>query len=199
MRRIVTRRRLGALAMLVTMTGGLSVGLPGVAGAATQIPCPTGAPPAAQAVHGPDGIILPPPRYIYRYTLVSATPTFNASDGRIVDNALNDPISATFTSLQSRTWRIVVTVGTEATLADFLKSTVSVQIVQERTTAIGVNATVMVPAHTRVLGQYGVEAFEVVYDVQTIYWFAWRCSDLGTQRVNTNAPTFVEGWRFTSG
>ena len=82
---------------------------------------------------------------------------------------------------------------------------VGAQIVQERTTAIGVNAGLVVAPHSRVTGQYGVQAFDVVYDVQTVR--AWpaipnrieRCFDQGAQRGTTNAPTLTEGWRFIAG
>ncbi|WP_189161936.1 hypothetical protein [Sphaerisporangium melleum] len=142
----------------------------------------------------------------YRYTAISTTPTFNVSDARVVDNALDSPINATFTSSQSRTWRISVTVGVTAELTSYLQTNVSTQIVQERTTAIGVNASLVVPPHSRVTGQYGVQAYDVAYDAQK-YW-SWpantskpreKCWDQGTQRGATNAPTVTEGWRFIAG
>ncbi|MEV0385843.1 hypothetical protein [Nonomuraea sp. NPDC050643] len=143
----------------------------------------------------------------YRYTAVSAVSTFNVSDARVVDNTLDTPINATFTSSQSRTWRVQITttVGTAGELAKSLQASVSTQIVQERTTAIGVDASLVVAPRSRVTGQYGVHAFDVVYDVQTVR--AWpaipnrieRCFDQGVQRGATNAPTFSEGWRFIAG
>ncbi|MFC4588953.1 hypothetical protein [Sphaerisporangium corydalis] len=144
----------------------------------------------------------------YRYTAVSAASTFNVSDARVVDNTLADtPITATFTSSQSRTFRIIITatVGTTAELTKSLQASVSTQIVQERTTAIGVNASLVVAPRTRVTGQYGIQAFDVVYNVQTVR--AWpaipngftRCWDQGSQQGTTNAPTLTEGWRFIEG
>lgn len=133
------------------------------------------------------------------YTVVSATPKFFVSDGRLVENRLDQSISATFTSSQSRTFSVTVSIGTSAQLTDKLQSTINVSIQRQRTTAIGVNATVTVNPHTRVTGLYGVEGFRVVYDATSM----WRvggeeCSTIEVVRSATDAPTVVEGWRFTS-
>jgi hypothetical protein len=193
------RLRLSVLAALAAVVSTLAtISTPGVARAAgTPIPCPT----------DPDivwtaRVIRPLIVYTgYRYTVVSANPTFFVSDGRVVDNALDSEITATFTSQQSRTFRVQVTVGTSAQLTPKLQSTVSVSIVQEHTTAIGVNATVSVPPRGRVTGLYGVHGFDVVYDVQTITRtnVSADCLDQGTQRATTSAPTRIEGWRFEAG
>ncbi|MEU8268001.1 hypothetical protein AB0B89_12620 [Sphaerisporangium sp. NPDC049002] len=139
----------------------------------------------------------------YRYNSVSVVPAFNVSDARVVDNTLDTPINATFTSSQSRTWRVTITatVGTTSELTKSLQASVSTQIVQERTTAIGVNASLVVAPHSRVTGQYGVQAYDVVYDVQTVRTSNShaKCWDQGTQRGTTNAPTITEGWRFIAG
>lgn len=200
------RRRLAAFTGLAALFSGLAVvTTPGVANAADNgpvIPCPNYSDVVWRTV-----FVGRAPIYEgYRYTAVSAASTFNVSDARIVDNALDTPINATFTSAQSRTWRVQITatVGTAGELAKTLQASVSTQIVQERTTAIGVNASLVVAPHSRVTGEYGVNAFDVVYDVQTLR--AWpaipnriqRCHDQGTQRGTTNAPTLSEGWRFTA-
>jgi hypothetical protein len=186
-------RRLSQLAALLLVAGGLVISTPGAASASPpQVPCP-----ASVAQPLPSGIYIPPPQYFRQYTLVSATPTFNASDGRFVDNGLDQTIPATFTSSQSRTFSIVVSVGVDREVGDFLKVNVSSQITQSRTTAIGVNVTVNVPPRSTVLGEYGIRAFDVVYDVHTIKKYIGRCYDEGTQRGSTNAPTIAEGWRFT--
>lgn len=151
----------------------------------------------------------------HRRNLVSSSPAFLVSDGRSVQNDLNTPISATFTSQVSKTHSITVTVGTSADLRDWLQLNVSTQIVSSRTTAIGVSATTEVPPHSRVLGEYGLEGFDVTYDVQTLFATKFgygsetippspsgggvvQCQDDGTQRVTTEAPTFIEGWRFSA-
>ncbi|MFC7385368.1 hypothetical protein [Sphaerisporangium rhizosphaerae] len=192
--------------MLTALISGLGVTVtPGVAhadGPGPQISCPTDPTIVWRlAFYGRTPYLAG-----YRYTAVSTASTFNVSDGRIVDNTLDTPINATFSSSQSRTWRISVTVGATAELTKYLQTNVSTQIVQERTTAIGVNASLVVPPHSRVTGQYGVQAYDVVYDVQTVYSSPAnenrpreKCYDRGTQRGTTNAPTVTEGWRFIAG
>jgi hypothetical protein len=144
----------------------------------------------------------------YKRTLVSAAPTFLVADARSVQNDLDTPVSVTFTSQQSLTTSVTTNVGTSASLFDFLTVNVSTSIVQSRTTSIGVSTTATVAPHTRLLGQYGVEAFNVVYDVQTLRLITpaatappstnTGCQDRGTQRLATTAPTVVEGWRLSA-
>lgn len=188
-----------------------------IAGLAT-VAAPT---PAHAGTYGPDIPCPSDPNIIWtlrgagrvpvwegiHYSVLSATPTFAVSDGRVVDNTLSEPIQATFTSQQSRMHQITVTIGTSAQLTNKLQANVSVAIVQSRTTAIGVNATVTVPANSRVIGRYGVEAFDVAYDAQVVWQsvdvrkpgsFGGHCWDRGTQRAGTLAPTVVEGWRFST-
>lgn len=132
------------------------------------------------------------------YTIVSSTPTFFVSDGRTVQNHLDQPISATFTSSQTRTVSVTVSMGTSAQLTEKLQSSINVSIQRSRSTAIGVNATLTVNPHTRVTGQYGVEGFRVVYDATQIWRFGGECLPVEVVRSTTDAPTVVEGWRFTS-
>jgi hypothetical protein len=135
----------------------------------------------------------------YHYTLVSSVPTFNVSDSRVVDNGLDTPITVTFTSMQSQTFSLQVTVGTQASLFGFLTTSVSASIVQSRTTSIGVSVTATVPAHGRVLGQYGVEAFIVTYDADRLVRSAnlANCTITESSRQTSNAPTGIEGWRLS--
>jgi hypothetical protein len=134
------------------------------------------------------------------YTIVSSTPTFYVSDARVVENGLDTPVNVTLTSSQSMTFGITVSAGTSSQLVDKLQTTVNVSITAQRTTSIGVAVTATVPEHSWVLGQYGVEGYSIVYDAQTI----WKtrdgrsCTDQGTQRTTTAAPTVVEGWRLTA-
>jgi hypothetical protein len=150
-----------------------------------------------------------PPRWEgYVYTLRSAGQTFNISDARSVDNMLDTPATATFTSQVSSTFSISVTAGASASLLGFLHASVSTTIVMSRTTSIGVSATVTVPAHGRVNGLYGVDAYVVVYDAHRYRHFGSSapnpgdrsCIDLGSVTAQTtNAPTYLEGWRLVYG
>jgi hypothetical protein len=134
----------------------------------------------------------------HRYTVISSTPTFYASDGTAVDNFLSDPVTATFTSSVSRTTTITVTAGSSVQLLEVLQFNVSVSIVNSRTTAIGVNVTATVPPLTRVTGLYGVDGYDVVYDTQLILRQGTNCQYGEVRRGSTAAPTFIEGWRFTA-
>ena len=134
----------------------------------------------------------------YRYTVISATPTFFPSDGRAVDNLLSDPISGVFTSTVSRVVQVTVSAGSSVQLTEVMQANVSTSIMVSRTTAIGVNVTVTVPPRTRVTGFYGVDGYDVVYDAQQIVLIGGSCLYGSVVRFTTSAPTFVEGWRFTS-
>lgn len=133
-----------------------------------------------------------------QYNILSYSPTFVVGESRFVDNPLDAPISATFTSSQSTTITVSVTVGTTAQFVDKLQRTISVQILMSRTTSIGVNATVEVPPHRRITGMYGTEAFGVSYSGQVVWknGTGSKCWDRGTQSGSTTAPTVNEGWRF---
>jgi hypothetical protein len=172
---------------------------PGVANAAT--PCPPGVIRGFAAGSTPEqaGLIG---GYAYLYTLIGAEPAFNVSDSRSVTNNLDAPAQATFTSQVSKTFEISVTAGTSASLFGFLTANLSSTIRQSRTTALGVSTTAVVAAHSRVVGDYGVEAYLVTYDVQKYFWVGGlnACTPSGPlTRAIANAPTFVEGWRLSNG
>jgi hypothetical protein len=181
------RGRLGALAALVALvfvTGAMF-------GAG-----PAGAAPVAGGGSG-DGFIGVW-HDVVTYTLVSSVPTFDVADARVVDNGLDAPVSVTLSSQQSQTFSVQVTVGVEKNFNDFLKANVSAQVVMTRMTSIGVSITTEVPAHARVVGRYGVEAFTVTYDAQVTRCLNDRCGTPTTQRLTTNVPTFIEGWHLAS-
>jgi hypothetical protein len=146
----------------------------------------------------------PPIWQAFVYSLRTVTPTFNVSDARTVQNQLDTPASATFTSQQSKTFEISVTAGTSASLWGFLTANVSTTIVQSRTTSLGVSATATVPPHGQVNGLYGVDAYNITYDAHQ-YVHAGplppspgskSCIDKGwVYGQTTNAPTYLEGWR----
>jgi hypothetical protein len=137
----------------------------------------------------------------YQYSNINATSTFFASDGRTVENQLDQTISANFTSSQTRTTTVTTEFGTSSQLAEKLQLTVSTSIVMTRTTAIGVNATLDVPPRTRTTGLYGIHGYFVTYAALRILKYKNKCY-VGDNPVPvpaaTNAPTFVEGWQFSS-
>lgn len=136
----------------------------------------------------------------YIYSLVSSTPTFNIADTRVATNNLTQPIQVTFSSQQSKTYSVSVTATMGTSFFDFLSASVSVNVTQSRTTAVGVSTTANVPPGRTARGDYGVHAFNVVADVRviqrTMFWSSGReaCGDYYQHR-NDNVPTTLEGWR----
>jgi len=135
-----------------------------------------------------------------QYSNISATSTFFASDGRVVENTLDQPVSATFTAAQTRTTSVSVSMGTAVQLTEKLRNTVDTRIEISRSTAIGINATVNVPPRTRTTGLYGIHGYVINYDALKILRLGKKCytNGLVPQPATTNAPTFVEGWQFSS-
>lgn len=138
----------------------------------------------------------------YDYLSFISTPTFNVSDRRIAVNELDTPNSVTFTSEQSQTWSITVGASMEKSLTETLKLTVSADITHSRTTSIGVSVTATVPPRSTVLGEYGIQAFDVTFEARTYQKIIdfdgptrQRCEDLGVSTHHVNAPTDREGWR----
>jgi hypothetical protein len=190
------RSRPAVFATLAALVSGLAlVTTPATASAQVNwVPCPTSHNESAGEIHNL--------RLFRHLTLVSAVPTFDKADGRFVDNPLDIPAQATFTSQQSHTFTIQVSsqVSTQPTLLDFFNVQVSTTITNSRTTATGVNAQVVVPPHTRIIGDYGVAAYDITYDVE--FWAqhkqTGRClRDAQTVRETRNAPTNDEGWRLS--
>jgi len=137
----------------------------------------------------------------YQYSNINATATFFASDGRVVENTLDQTVSATFTAAQTRTTTVSVSMGTSAQLTEKLQFTVDTRIEMTRSTAIGINATVDVPPRTRTTGLYGIQGYVVDYDALRILKYKNRCyvgDNPVPVRSTTNAPTFIEGWQFSS-
>jgi len=135
-----------------------------------------------------------------QYSNISAASTFFPSDGRTVENTLDQTISATFTAAQTRTTTVTVSIGTADQLTEKLKYTVDTKIEIMRSTAIGINATVDIPARTRTTGLYGIHGYTVNYDALKIFKLGKKCYTNGGVPVpsTTSAPTFVEGWQFSS-
>jgi hypothetical protein len=140
------------------------------------------------------------------YTLYVVTPAFNVSDARTVDNTLDVPATATFTSQKSQTYTVTVNAGLSATFLKFVTLNVSGNIVKSRTTTIGVTATTTVAPHSRVDGLYGVEAYNITYSAHQYRVIGSlpdpgerKCIDEGVKDGSTNTPTNVEGWRLVAG
>ena len=98
-------------------------------------------------------------------------------------------------------WNAIETRNVPPELTEKLQFTVSSEIVATRTTAIGINATLDVPPHTRTTGLYGIHGYYVTYTALRIVKYKNKCyvgDNPEPVPAATNAPTFVEGWQFSS-
>ncbi|GIG86824.1 hypothetical protein [Plantactinospora endophytica] len=200
------RARLGVLTLLA---GGLAVPVvavaPGAASAGAIVPCPDSITDWRLIAQSRAGRVWEG----YRYTLHSATPIFLVSDGQLLDNGTDSTVNYTITSRVSRTFTIQSTVGISATGQDkFFTTNVSTQIVMTQVTERGVSIAVPVPPRTRLIAEYGVEAYQVAYAVEA--WRAptrldqqpvtgGRCEEWGYYPQSATAPTHIEGWRLRIG
>lgn len=136
---------------------------------------------------------------------MSANSTFMVANSRIVVNELDTPVTATFTSQQSRTFSIGATTGVSFTnLAGFLNINISSTITSSTTTSIGVSMTGTVPPHSAVIGDYGVEAYDVTFigyvvNRRSIGGCWVREDTMGHEMQYTSAPTYIQGWRLRLG
>ncbi|KAA0942569.1 hypothetical protein [Streptomyces apricus] len=137
------------------------------------------------------------------YVVNSSQPTFLVAEERSVSNNTDTVATATFTSSVSRTYSLTVTVGVSLTLFEKLTTSVSASITTSTTTTTGVSAGASVPAHGRVVGQYGVEAYNVNYSVNTYESYSStpgeNCSRTSSSQGTTVAPTVYTGWRVLPG
>jgi hypothetical protein len=182
---------------LAVATTALSAIVPAAASAATavevvQISCPSWVPSAVGTYGQPEYVI-------------SATSTFYVADSRIVVNDTDNDASATFTSQQSRTYSIGTT-GTAgfSGLLGFLQASVSSTVTQSTTSSLGVSTTATVPAHSSLIGDYGVQAYDVTFmGYEVIRRSIGGCwvhkNTMGHETEYTPAPTYIQGWRLRTG
>jgi hypothetical protein len=158
------------------------------------VPCPANIDDVSFGFRGTSGI------YFYQYTILSSTPVFLPSEGRVLDNQTAQPVMFQIQTIQSQTFQVTVTTGFQQSLTKELTQTVSTQIQASRTTALNVQFNTTVPPFTRFLAQYGVESFHVSFGTSV-----WRlrgsnnvCEEWGWYPQTTIAPTTTEGWRLTT-
>ncbi|MFE6281116.1 hypothetical protein [Streptomyces sp. NPDC057877] len=137
------------------------------------------------------------------YVVNSSQPTFLVAEERSVSNHTDSVATATFTSSVSRTYGLTFTVGVSSTLFQKLTTSVSASITTSTTTTTGVSASAPVPAHGRVIGQYGVEAYSVNYTLNSYTSYSdlpgGNCSLSQSTQGTSVAPTVYTGWRVLPG
>jgi len=202
LRRRSLTRIVARLAVVTLLSGACLAITAGQASAAT-VPCPDGATWKVVSVFR----TLKTWEAI-RVTLQSSTPVFLVSDGRFLDNGLDVPANYTVTSSVSLTVSVTASTGVDINVPDWLKSTVSTSITASRTTSVGVSISTEVAPHTRVIAEYGLNAYSVDYLIER--WRAYTdirkspvaggpCTATGYFPQHTDGPTNVEGWRLRVG
>jgi hypothetical protein len=191
-RRAVTVIGLALAISGVTAVVGPTAAFAGTAIKVVQIPCPSWV-PSAVGLWGQ-------PEYV-----VSSNETFRTTESRIVVNDLDVPATASFTSQESHTFTIAATSGfTFNNLFSFLNINVSSTITSSTTTQIGVTAGTTVAPHSSVIGDYGVNVYDVTFmgyliNRRSIGGCWVHESDMGHEEVYTPAPTYIQGWRLRAG
>jgi hypothetical protein len=191
------RRAIMVVGFAVAMTGATAATAPTAASADTaievvQIPCPSWVPWQV----GVWGM----PEYV-----ISANETFQTTESRIAVNDLDYSITVTFSSQETHTFTIAVTSGVSfSNLLGFLNANVSTTITSTTTTQIGVSTTATVPAHSSVIGDYGVNVYDVTFMGYVVMrrsiggcWV--KKSTMGHDEQYTPAPTYIQGWRLREG
>lgn len=149
-------------------------------------------------------------RYGIRYIIVSTTPVFEVAYGRFNENRTDQTISGNWTATESRTVTMTASItltiqggnANPETLALTVTIATGFQIQVSRTTSIGVGATAPIPPFRTMLGEYGLQSFDVVMDVHTVgmrrdmQTCEYRLGSNVT-RETAHVPTINEGWRFT--
>jgi hypothetical protein len=201
-----------AIALAVALAGGLTVAVPSGTASATTIclnypgssttlrfPNPYTDPVTGQQHrfwfpdgHDHDEVIL-------TFWIHQSTPTFNVAAQTFVDNRTNDVQMGQFSTTQSRTFTISETVSTGVS-SGFMQTTfsrtVSNTVTHSITTSTTITASGPVPPHSRVNADFGVDAFNVTYDVAFWQWDDNKCWWHGTRtNVQANVPTTSQGWR----
>lgn len=140
----------------------------------------------------------------------SATPAFDVAYGRFVQNPTPAKVVGQWTASESRTVSIGFFFSQSVTVTSTIVRgfsaavtvTTGVQVVQSRTTRVGVGATAVIPANSTMLGEYGSQSFDVVFDMQRVTMvpgsptcYLWLDSTIANN--TAHVPTINEGWRFT--
>jgi hypothetical protein len=144
------------------------------------------------------------------FTIRSATPTFDKAYGRFVENNSDATISGSWTATEARTVSLslnfsityITTVNTQNVFSSTVQQSTGFQVTVSRTTQVGVGATTPVPPRRTMLGEYGLQSLDVVFDVRGVFQRRDnpQMCDLSihiTTNQTAHVPTVNEGWRFT--
>lgn len=206
------QRRLGALALTLALTGGLTGLVSTGTASASNTDClaypgssytmqfdnPYTDPATGQSRRFvfPDG--HDHSHVVLTFWVRQSTPTFNVAAQTFVDNGTGQPIMGTFSTTQSRTFTISESVSTGVSVSfmqNMFSTTVSQSVTSSITTSTTITASGPVPPFSRVNADFGVDAYNVLYDVAFWQWDQNTCWYHGTRsNVTANVPTNSQGW-----
>lgn len=208
------RSRLGTLAALTTL---VMAGTAAVPGAALADPAIGPGFPHAPVQVAPCSSLGPInwigtnqggyARYGIRYIVVATTPVFDVAYGRFNENRTDQTINGNWTATESRTVSMTASFnlsvnGSSETIALSVTVATGLSMTVSRTTSIGVGASAPIPPYRTMLGEYGLQSFDVVLDSHTVgmrhdgVTCEYRLGSNVT-RGTAHVPTINEGWRFT--
>lgn len=128
----------------------------------------------------------------------SSALTQDVAASAFVDNGTDQTAMGTFSTSQSKTFTITETqtTGTSASLlGTTFSQTVSTSVTSSISTSTTITASAPIPPHSRVQGDFGVDAYNVNYDVDYWQFDQNTCWYHGSHRnVNANVPTTIQGW-----
>jgi hypothetical protein len=156
------------------------------------VPCPADADDFASGFRGAKGF------FFYKYTILSSTPIFFVSEGRLLDNQTSQPVQYQITTSVAQNVQVTVSTGFQQSLTKELTTTVNSQIQASRTTSLNVQFSTTVPPNSRFLAEYGIQSYQVEFAASVWKWRGSSCEEWGWYPQSTLAPTNVEGWRLTS-
>lgn len=145
------------------------------------------------------------------FTIRSTTPTFDVAYGRFVQNPTPVEIDGQWTATEARTVSLTFFFSQSVTVTGpitrgfsaAVSASTGLQVQESRTTRVGVGAVAKIPPNRTMLGQYGLEGLDVVFDMQLVTavgsapqtCYLWLDSTIANN--TAHIPTINEGWRFT--
>jgi hypothetical protein len=145
------------------------------------------------------------------FAIRSVVRNFDVAYGRFVENPTPIEIDGQWTATEARTVTLTFfftqSVAVTSQISRGFSTTVSAatgtQVEQSHTTKVGVGAVAKIPPGRTMLGQYGLQSLDVVFDLQRVTRLssAPQTCYLWLDAIITNntahVPTINEGWRFS--
>lgn len=213
------KRRIGVYAGVTALAAAMPLALSTAASAATTTarPSDTGPCPDTGSViwelGGPEGGYWVWAGVAVTPIVLSATETFNVAQQEVGINLGPTPTTVQFTSSVAQAYAAAVSTSASfslplSALIGTFQAQVSTTITQTTTTTVGVSTTATVPPGDQVIGQYGDEEYDIVFDETTYNALTPAnvpyppsptnggiCSTPIETQYNAVMPTASQGWQ----